>query len=285
MIEKELISLSHSKISAYFYCNQKYIFAYKEYLVPVIPSKNLMLGDIFHKGRELQSSDQALDYADKKYLEIPKKERVMAKAMIDGANKRWPQPKYPEVNLAYMLKTMPVILTGKADGVDNLEHPYMIDEYKTTSSFGEPINLILSGDNQHRMYAFILWKVTGCKPQKIRFSRILKSQIRPKNNKKTGEESFDDFLVRLNEAYETNDMYEQETQDIYWLDYFVDNLKPQIMQILENKHICRSWRCNQDRMFPCEYRPLCMKEANAENLFKVQPEQEEPAKYIVEKIG
>lgn len=91
------------------------------------------------------------------------------------------------------------ILEGKIDLVanPNIRDGIFVWDYKTTGTLNLSMLDAWSFRFQFLFYSWLYWRATGDRPDGNYVNGIMKPLLRPKNNKKEGQESEKDYLARI----------------------------------------------------------------------------------------
>jgi RecB family exonuclease len=104
------------------------------------------------------------------------------------------------VEKTYSVEYRGIKLEGKIDLVASptRRDGIFIWDYKTTGTLNASMLDAWSFRFQFLFYSWLYWKATGTKPDGNYVNGIMKTLLRPKNNKKEGQESMKDYLDRVN---------------------------------------------------------------------------------------
>lgn len=280
------MNLSASRIGTIFDCPRKYKYSYVDYITPVGKKDALEIGSAVHWGIENNTSDLT-EYFKKVEFTLPQllaesmtncylRERDKIKAKIfEGLD--IPEKdimEYHEFEITASLTSKmfkPHSLLGIVDLMYVTPQGVIIVDYKTSSQKPNYDDYL----PQIYTYKYLVedfFKDLGLKVIRMAIINIRKAGIR-----QTQKETIDDFKKRLTEEYILNSetyldtyIFREEGLDEEGFSNFLENLTQQgdFLQAIVKTGLypMNFGACN--KYGSCEFRPLCMNQPGAMELFK-----------------
>lgn len=273
---------SHSRINCFKLCPKQYEYKYIKHLYPLSDNNNLMLGNILHKGIELKSIPQLLNYIEE--LNITPNESTetlvtLALAMVEAYFKKYGYNEIVknELHFEFPFEENDFKLHGYIDGIIEEPDGYWLLEIKTASIINKDyIDKLMFNDQISRyMYAVKNGFVEDFKLDKpllgIKYRIIKKPMIRQKQ-----KETIVEFRNRLIEK-----LQEEE----YMIELLLNRTDEEIMEcirdtaedIITMKTAGRFTKTLSacSTYGRCPYMELCCNEPNGELLYMKKEERTE----------
>jgi hypothetical protein len=218
---------THSNISMFLECPSKYFFRNIEKIVPLIKSKALSVGSIFHDAID-RYNKCVVNKVDENTLKtvlafvgeqcpkydgiVDSNDDVMIQGMVNGFVRYFAEHSKYKIIETEQVFDLPHSSTchrcGKIDARLHDEHGQLfLGEWKSCSKLTDCITKIRC-NNQGNHY---LWAFENDKPKGVVFRIVRKSQLRQKQKESLGEfrqRIFDDYISRP-----VDNFYEE----VYWL--------------------------------------------------------------------
>ena len=285
-IKKEI--WTNSRLKAWQTCPMKEALRYRQCLAPIGTKPALAVGSAIHKGIETRDIDEAVALLTRTFprdqQEADAQEIAIATvtALLTNYFKLFPPfvDHTPEKTF-----TMPMInsrgrsrkymISGKIDDLVYIDGRYWIVEYKTASRIDTGYIDRLYVDSQITMYMYAMdrlgYDVAGV------IYRILRKPALRRRHDETVEQFADrltkdigdrpDFYFEEYKLHRSRDDLAKFEKMLFKEAYLADELY-RCGCAFQHSTVCNMYTA-------CEYLPLCMGEAGAENLFEKRPPNEE----------